>query len=208
MRKEQKNKSSFRKWLDSIFGDILKLDIYHPKNMPNEKITIIKKIGNFVSNILLGDTKETIIRTDEGVSRIDEDIKEIKIDCKKIWEKISRQGEDITGLKVHTAYGVSDSPIVPSEKGKKLLEKSGFNKSYPELKEEIFGLMDSNNLRTLYDYEKGAEEVLNQLKNNPLMDEIKEYAVNHPDEPLKLIFRVASWVIRDDYKSHKQKQGL
>ncbi len=166
---------------------------------------IIKKIGNFVSNILLGETKETIIRTDEGVKRIDKDVGEIKIDCRKIWEKISKQGEDITGLKVHTAYGVLGSPIVPGEKGKEILEKSGFNNVYPTLKEDIFGLMNSWNLRTLYDYEKGAEKALHELKNNPLMDKLKEYVVNNPDESLEVIFKVASWVIRDDYDKHKRE---
>jgi len=173
--------------------------------MSNDKITIIKKIGNFFSNILLGETKEIVIRTDEGVKRIDDNIKEIKGDCKNIWDILSKHGEDITGLKVHTAYGMQGSPTIPSEKGKEILDKSGFDNIYPTLKKELFGLMDSWNLRTLYDYEKGAEKALQELKNNPLMDKIKEYAVNNPSEPLEVIFRIASWIIRDDYEKYKKE---
>ena len=34
----------------------------------NEKISIVEKIGNFMSHILLGNTKESIIRTEEKVN--------------------------------------------------------------------------------------------------------------------------------------------
>ena len=72
-----------------------------------DKIEITKKIGNFVSNILLGETKEKIIRTDEGIKRIDENIKDIKGDCRSIWEILSKHGENIKRLMVHTKYGFS-----------------------------------------------------------------------------------------------------
>lgn len=53
--------------------------------------------------------------------------------------------------------------------------------------------------RTLYDYEQIAQKVLEELKDSPLMDCLKDYSVNRPAESLELIFKVASWVIRDDY---------
>lgn len=171
-----------------------------------DKIEITKKIGNFVSNILLGETKEKIIRTDEGIKRIDENIKDIKGDCRSIWEILSKHGENIRGLMVHTKYGFSNSPTVPNELGKKLLEDSGFDETYLKIKNEIFALMDSYNLRTLYDYEKGSEKALEQLKNSPSMDKIKNHSVNNPSEPLELIFKIASWVIRDDYDKYKKEQ--
>lgn len=131
-------------------------------------------------------------------------------DVEKIWNEISKHknglskhGEDIEGLKGYIGYGISKSPTIPSEKGKKFLEEAGFYKIYPELKERIFKLMDSFRPRTLYDYEKGAEESLKQLQEDPLIDDLKNYAVNHPDESLELIFKVASWVIRDDYEKYK-----
>ncbi len=174
----------------------------------SDKIGWTKKIGNFISNLLLGETKETIIRTDEGVKRIDKTINDISGDCKSIWEILSRHGEDIKGLVVHTKYGYSSSPTVPNDLGKELLEKSGFNEIYPKLKDEIFTLIDVKNPRTLYDYEEHAKQALLDLKSNPLIDKLKDYAVNNPREPLKLIFKVASWVIRDDYKKHKEQKVL
>ena len=63
--------------------------------------------------------------------------------------------------------------------------------------------MESNRLRTLYDYEKEAEFAIGSFRNDPIMNRVKDYVVNHEDEPLTLIFQVASWVVRDDYlKEH------
>ncbi len=172
-----------------------------------EKLTLTKKIGNFISNLLLGDMKETIIRTDEKVKNIGESVVEIKVEIKGLGQSLSAHGLDIMGLKIHTKYGITNSPTVPSESGNKLLKESGFYKVYPMLKQKLFGLMDSKNLRTLYDYEKGAEKALKELQDDPLIDCLKEYAVGHPEEPLETIFKVASWVIRDDFAQEHPTRG-
>ena len=158
------------------------------------------------SCIYIGRKLQILDDLQKSINNLRKDISEIRNEIRKVWEKISDHGEDIQGLKTHTNYGYSNSPTVPNEKGKKLLEKTGFYKIYPELKDEIFGLMDSQNLRTLYDYEKGSEKVLQQLRNNPAIDPLKNYAVNHPDESLELIFKVASWVVRDDYEKYKSSK--
>ena len=74
-----------------------------------EKLTLTKKIGNFISNLLLGDTKETIIRTDEKVKGIGESVAEIKTEIKGLGRSLSAHGSDIQGLKVHTKYGITNS---------------------------------------------------------------------------------------------------
>jgi len=109
---------------------------------------------------------------------------------------------------IYSAYGVTNSPTLPNEKGKKLLKDSGFDSQYPKFKDKLFALMDVKNLRTLYDYEKGAMESLKELQNDSSMDKLKEYSVNHPDESLELIFQVASWIIRDDYAKYSGKKKL
>ena len=51
-----------------------------------QQITLIKRIGNFFATLILGDTRETIIRTDERVkslketmdNRIGPDLKDIR----------------------------------------------------------------------------------------------------------------------------------
>ena len=53
----------------------------------NDEITLVKRIGNFVSNLLLGETKEIIIRTDEKVRNIQTRMSEIQPDLKNIRER-------------------------------------------------------------------------------------------------------------------------
>lgn len=114
---------------------------------------------------------------------------------------------DIKNIKTNTV-GVTHSPTVPSEEGKKLLEESGFNKIYPKIKPRIFQTMDEQNLRTLYDYQEWGENALHLLilENDPIVDPLKDYVVNHPNYSLNLIFRVASWMIRDDYNQYKSSK--
>lgn len=125
----------------------------------------------------------------------------IKGDDKK-WEPLHM----LDRKPLYAAYGENHSPTLPNEKGSQLLDDSGFTNSYSALRQQIFALMDSKNPRTLYDYEVAAEKSLRELQNNPAMDSVKNYAVNHLEEPLDLIFKVASWKIRDDYEEYKKQQ--
>jgi len=169
----------------------------------NESISLTKKIGNFVSNIFLGETKEVIIQTAVKVDAMEKDVDEIKTNFLKLTDKVGGHGLDIHGLKIFTRYGFSLSPTAPNNLGLELLEKSQFSMQYPKLKQKIFDLMDAMNLRTLYDYEQGAIAALEQLKSDPDVDPIKDYLVNNPGDTFEVIFRIASWIIRDEYNAHK-----
>ena len=109
--------------------------------MAKENVEKLKKVGNWISVFLLGDTRDLIIRTDERVGGLNKIVSEIKEDIHSIKISLSSHGEDIVGLKVHTHYGVSNSPTVPSDIGKKLLKDSGFDKQYPFIKDKLFTLM-------------------------------------------------------------------
>lgn len=170
-----------------------------------EKIEFVKKIGNFISNLLLGETKEIIVRTDERVKGLMETMKEVVKTIEDFRVSITTHKVNIEALQIHTKYGVNNSPTIPSQSGKELLEKSKFSQQYPNIKSKIFTLMDTMGLRTLYDYEVGAIKALEKLQNDPLIDPIKNYVVSNPNESLELIFKVASWVIRDDYNNYKKE---
>jgi hypothetical protein len=130
-------------------------------------------------------------------------MKEVKAILKEHSETLREHGESIAALKVHTKYNISNSPNIPSERGKKLLEVSGFDEIYPKIRQEIFAFIEGKQPKTLYDYEKAAEDALRSLRDDPLFYRLKDYVVNHEDESLALIFRVASWIVRDDYlKEH------
>jgi hypothetical protein len=110
---------------------------------------------------------------------------------------------DMSALKVYVGYNVRHSPNAPSEKGKKLLKESGFDEIYPQIKQRVFALIEKKQPKTLYDYEKEAETALRSFIDDPLVYRLKDYVVEHEDQPLVLIFEIASWVVRDDYaKDH------
>jgi len=79
----------------------------------NEKLSTVERIGNLVSTLLLGKTKEIIVRTEERVNNLTSVVSELKGDIKDIKILITEHGQDIVGLKVHTKYGVSNSPAPP-----------------------------------------------------------------------------------------------
>lgn len=137
------------------------------------------------------------------VKHISDAVTEIKSSVKSIQNSISTHKADIAGLKAHTKYGVINSPIVPSDDGKRVLKESGFDDQYPKMKARLFRFLDKKGLRTLYDIEKSSLDALKSLVNDPLMDPMKDYAVNHPSESLDLIMNIGSWVLRDDYATSK-----
>jgi hypothetical protein len=187
----------------------------------DQNLSKLTKVGNWIATLLLGNTRELIIRIDERLSGFIVEMTEFKVETKAELKEIgsvlkgqgerlavhttmlSSRTEAIVGIKTNTMYQVRNSPTAPSEKGKKLLKDSGFDEVYPIIRQKIFKRMESNRLRTLYDYEKEAEFAIGSFRNDPIMDRVKDYVVNHEDEPLTLIFQIASWIVRDDYlKEH------
>jgi len=97
------------------------------------------------------------------------------------------------------------SPYHPDVAGKKLLQDSGWNEIYKNIKEEIFNWIDKEDPKTLYDVEKIVFYVLHNNKDDERFTPLKEYVVNNPEIDLSAIFVVASWVVRDEYwESRKQ----
>jgi hypothetical protein len=148
-----------------------------------------------------GSLRSSVRQLGRSLDKMDKNIDDMR-------SSLTTHTADTSGLKAHTKYGVSNSPTIPSEVGHKVLEASGFNAQYPALKEKIFKLMDQKSPRTLYDYEVQAFEALQELRDDPLIDPLKDYAVNNPDKTLELIFKIASWIIRDDYVIYKSRSIL
>jgi hypothetical protein len=208
----------------------------------DQNLSRLTKVGNWIATLLLGNTRELIIRTDERLSNFIVEMREfktetkeefreirgilkehsnilfshtgmlrehskeiagIKEDVQELKEDVRELKMDVSALKVYVGYNIRHSPNVPSEKGKKLLKESGFYEIYPQIKQRVFALIEKRQPKTLYDYEKEAESALRSLRDDPLAYRLKDYVIEHEDQPLVLIFEIASWVVRDDYlKEH------
>jgi hypothetical protein len=133
---------------------------------------ILKKIGNLISILLLGDSRDLIIRTDEAVKRIDRDFEEVKRDVKSIDRRVGRI-EGHLGL----APIVSRSPLHLTEIGEKILKESGIKQFVEERKEELLKQLKEENYTSAYDVQEWCFKIFDQFSNQPEFQEpFKDYA--------------------------------
>ena len=103
-----------------------------------------------------------------------------------------------------SVFAKQNSPRLPNEQGRQALEESGFNRIFPQVKDQLFQTIENKyKPRTLYDVERSAFFALKDMKDNPLFDPIKNYSVNHSDNDLDSLFLLGSWIIRDLYATSK-----
>ena len=114
----------------------------------DQNLSKLTKVGNWIATLLLGNTRELIIRIDERLSGFIVEMTEFKVETKAELKEIgsvlkgqgerlavnttmlSSRKEAIVAIKKNTMYQVRNSPTAPSEKGKKLLKDSGFDEVY------------------------------------------------------------------------------
>lgn len=138
------------------------------------QITWVQKIGNFVSNLILGQTKEIIVRTDQRVLGLEETIKIITDDLKDVRERFS-------GLEGKTAnLFQTKSPISLTDTGNKYLKESGF-KDFIDSNNELLSAACSKDrkMKTPYDVQESVFDFFaNYDFPTEILDKIKTYAFN------------------------------
>jgi hypothetical protein len=118
------------------------------------KISWIKKIGNLISNVLLGETKELIVRTDERVQNISRTMtEELRPDVKDMREKFSGIETKVSALWADK-YAPSRSPRQLNDKGNAILANSGIKEILDAKKLELLKLIQTKNIKNAYDAEK------------------------------------------------------
>ena len=139
----------------------------------SESVGFAKKVGNFVSNILLGETKEMIIRTDERIKGMVQEVSKISEIDKRVVATETR----IKFLQVDS-YAPVSSPRKLNEGGLRVLSESGIKDLIDNLKSEVLQVVQSKNITTAYDAEKCILDLLSHLpENHPeLLDQLKEGA--------------------------------
>jgi len=101
----------------------------------------------------------------------------------------------------HSLVEAPGSPLQPTELGRKYIIESGLEKILNEeksmLKEKIELLLVGLE-PTEYDVQEKAREVLISLKDDPLMNPVKEYAYQNGLD-VDIILRAGGLWLRDDY---------
>jgi len=137
-----------------------------------EKINKIKKVGNWVSAVLLGNTRELIARIDERTSLMINDLKDIKPKVDDMFPKVDILWKD--------RIAPARSPRQLNERGKSILEKSGIKKIVDNKKETLLKIVKEKGATNPYDAEAIILSVMADLPNYcpDVVEKLKTEAFN------------------------------
>jgi len=126
-------------------------------------MSLIERIGNFVSNILLGKTKELIVRTDERIQIISRTIsEELKPDVKDMREKFSGIETKVNALWADK-YAPAHSPRQLNDRGNAILTGSGIKEIVDDKKSKLLTLIKAKNITNAYDAEQAVLTIMSEL---------------------------------------------
>ena|SRR3989344_3038527 len=124
--------------------------------MNNNHLEKMKTVGNWLSAILLGNTRELIARIDERTERMVKDLDEMR---PKLWD-MSPKVDALWKDKLAPA----SSPRQLNEQGTIILAQSGIKEIVDEKKEQLTLLVKQLNPKTAYDAEQTILNVMNDLQ--------------------------------------------
>ncbi|MBI3334945.1 MAG: hypothetical protein HY001_00395 [Candidatus Portnoybacteria bacterium] len=149
----------------------------------------IKKIGNWVAAILLGNTKEIIARIDERTEHILKDIDEMKPKVNDMSPKV-----DILWKERLASH---NSPSQLNKRGKEILTKSGIKEIIDRLPAQLIEEIKEKKPQNAYQVQEFAREVMFTVQNSPeILKELQENAYRIGTDIDSILF-VGSIYLRD-----------
>jgi hypothetical protein len=147
------------------------IDIVIWKNMI-DKIDKIKKVGNWLTAILLGNTRELIARIDERTNLMLDDLKVIKPKVDEMSPKVDLLWKD--------RLAPASSPRQLNERGNAILEKSGIKEIINLKKDTLLEKIREKEFKNAYDAEAAVLSTVLQLPNHcpDIIDKLKTGAFN------------------------------
>jgi hypothetical protein len=141
-----------------------------------------KKIGNWISAILLGDTRELIARIDERTIRMEKDLDEMRPMVWKMYPKVEALWRD--------RGAPSNSPRQLNERGTAILEQSRIKHIVEEKRGQLLALVKATNPTNAYDAEQAVFKVMNDLQTHfpEVEDKLKDGAFKAGEDIPMLLF--------------------
>lgn len=138
--------------------------------MSDSKLEKVKKVGNWLSAILLGNTRELIARIDERTEHILKDLDDIRPKVSEMSPKVDILWKD--------KLAPSHSPRQLNDRGKSVLNDSGIKEIIDEKKERLVTLVKAKNSTTAYDAEQTILNVVKELQQHcpDIIDRLKDGA--------------------------------
>lgn len=163
-------------------------------------ITVIVVIIGAVIKIInvIGAKREWKGRIETKISGIEKDITELKEGQKELKVGQDRLLEHILNRK-EQFYTGKKNPIELKESGKELLEMSGFNKIFIEIKDGLIEKIKEKNPKNEYQIQRAAKTLMISLINNPRFESLQDYVYKNPEVSVELILWVGAIPLRDYY---------
>jgi len=144
----------------------------------------VKKVGNWLSAILLGDTRELIARIDERTGHMQKDLDVMRQELGDVQNGLgdvrSRVVEMSTRLDVlwKDRFAIAHSPRQLNERGNTVLNESGIKEIIYEKKDVLAALVKEKRPTNPYDAEQAILAVVNDLqeRNPEVTDRLKDGA--------------------------------
>lgn len=110
------------------------------------------------------------------------------------------------GLSIVNLVEKGSSPLNPTEYGASLIKDSGLEKVLNENKEFLCTKLKASLPKdyTEYDVQEKARQLLLELKDDPIMNPVKEWVYNNPTD-IKVILKVGGLWLRSDFLSQPRK---
>lgn len=133
---------------------------------------MVKKIGNWLSAVLLGNTRELIARIDERTEHIQKDLDDIRPKVNDIYPKVDILWKD--------RVAPSHSPRQLNDQGNKILNESGIKEIIEEKKSYLFNLVKTKGSGNAYDAEQEVLSIVEKLPEHcpDVIDRLKTGAFN------------------------------
>jgi len=147
-----------------------------------EEINKIKKAGNWISAIFLGNTRELIARINERTNFIANDLKDIKPKIDDIFPKVDILWKD--------KIAPSHSPRQLNDRGKSILEKSGIKEIVDTKKGKLLQIVKEKGATNPYDAERIIFSIMADLPAHcpDIMDRLKTGAFNSGESIETILF--------------------
>src|SRR3989344_1530497 len=138
----------------------------------SDELSQIKKIGNWISAILLGNIREVIARIDERTKIMQIDLADIKPKVDELYPKVDVLWKD--------KFAPVHSPRQLNERGNKILEESGIKEIIEEKKIELLKIIKEKGDKNPYDAEVTILSVVNNLPTHcpDVVEKLKTGAFN------------------------------
>ena len=130
-----------------------------------KEVTLEKaqKVGNWISALLLSNTRELIARIDERTTYIQKDVDHMRMDLSDVRHKVNDISPKVDVL-WKERVAPSHSPRQLNQSGLRILEQSGIRRIIDQYKSELLARVRGRHPTDAYVAEQAALEMVNRLQ--------------------------------------------